>query len=108
MAVRWRLPRVIPIWLVVGGLVLGGWVLANVAVHTYAAYLHEIVMRMPDPDPSDPIVRRWQSDGARNLFAFFFGWTYGPVLWVLWSPVFATVWVVRKIRSRVRAASVAE
>lgn len=100
MFLRWFRPKAMPTWAIIAILMGGGWIIANITVHVHQAYLTRIVMSMPDLDPDDPVARRWAADGARMLFALLFGWLYGPVLWVLWSPLFGIVWLSRRIRAQ--------
>jgi hypothetical protein len=98
MVMRSMSPRLMPLWAMMAATTLGGWFLAVVGVMLYDAYLDLVVGAMSNPDIDDPVVRRWMADGARNVFAVLFGWLYGPVLWLLWSPLLVLVHLVRARR----------
>lgn len=100
MLIRWARPKWMSMWGMLGVLLLGGWLLTNVQLHVRLAYLGQIVQTMPEPDPDDPIVREWMGDGPKVLFALFLGWMVGPVLWLLWSPLFGSVRIGQRLLSR--------
>lgn len=101
MAVRWRWPKLMPFWMMVLAIIFGGWFLANAQVCTRLAYLDDIVQQMGNnADPTDPIVKEWEADGAPMVFAAFFGLLYGPVIAVLWSPLLVLIEVIRRWQLR--------
>lgn len=102
--VRWRWPRRMPLWLIMAIVLVGGWVLVNASIQTYGSYLDVLVRRMPDPDPSDPVVQKFVADGARMLFGLIFGWLYSLIMFALWQPILIPV--VLFVRSRDESRSI--
>ncbi|GEM_PF-5694995 len=101
MAARWRWPKFMTFWMMALAIIFGGWGLANAQVLSRQAYLDDIVQQMGDnADPTNPIVQEWEADGAQMVFAAFFGWLYGPVIAVIWSPVLVLAEVIRRWRAR--------
>ena len=93
-------PRWLPLWVVFTIIILGGWILANLAVHLRLAHLDHLVKAMDEIDENDPIVQAWVADGASMVFALVFGWAYGLVVTVAWLPVIGLGYGVAWWRSR--------
>ena len=94
---RWIKPRLMPPALYWAILIFGGWGLAVAGVAVYNEYLDKAVSAMPTLDADDPLVHSWVADGARNVFAAMFGWAYGPMIWLFWSPA---IYVHQQVRRR--------
>jgi hypothetical protein len=64
-----------------------GWILVNATVHLYGLYLEALVDSYRG-DPPEELLTRFTTDGARNVFALFFGWLYGPIYFLPFALVY--------------------
>ncbi len=70
-------PGLMPWWALFLLLSGGGWLLVNSTVYFNFEYLNDVIDA--HPNPPEELYRRASSDGAKRVFALFFGWLYGPV-----------------------------
>ena len=84
-----------PWWLVFGLLAVVGWLLVNGTVHFYYADFDDLLRPYGDHVPADLLKSRC-ADGAKLVFALFFGWAYGLVYSIPWLLVYGVArWVCR-------------
>jgi hypothetical protein len=103
LAVRYLHPRRLPWWGVALAIAFGGWLFANAGVHFYYEHLGDLLRT----HPSDLELReRWEADGAKRVFALFFGWVYGLVYAAPFLPIFGAAhwWRSRRAVSSEHAA----
>jgi hypothetical protein len=55
-----------------------GWLLTNGYVYFFFNHLGDQISGYHG-DPPEELVERWANDGAKRVFALFFGWAYGLV-----------------------------
>lgn len=85
-------PRQMPWWLTVTLAVAISWALLNLAVYFYQRHLYELLIAAGGPDSApEALIDEWQSDGARNIFTFLFGWLYGLIYFSFWAAVYVLV-----------------
>ena len=96
-------PEKVPWWLVLVVVALGGWLLVNATVYFY--YEHLGVLVHSRENPLQELVDRWATDGAKRVFALFFGWLYGFIYSVPYFLVYTLASFIR--RKRQRATSIA-
>ena len=70
-----------------------GWMLIYFAVERYFASLDEIVRNTPNP--SEELLDRWQNDGAKRVFALYFGWFYAAIYFLGCS---LAIYIVRLLK----------
>ena len=75
--------------------VAAGWLLIYFAVESYFASLDEIVSNTPNP--SEELLNEWENDGAPRVFAFFFGWAYAAIYFLV---CFSVVEVARAVKKK--------
>ncbi len=75
---RWRISTVL---LFIGYLVLG-WILINLAVWWHFEMLSEKLQDLTAP--SEKLMETIQNDGAKRVFALYFGWAYALIYFVFW------------------------
>lgn len=72
-----------------------GWLLVYLAAQSHLADLDELVRNTPDP--SKELLDKWQNDGAKQVFALYFGWAYAAVYFLTCLSI---VYVVRALRKK--------
>jgi hypothetical protein len=103
LSVRFARPKKVPWWLVLLTIPIASWLLVNATVFFY--YEHLDVLIHIQENPPRELVDRWAADGAKRVFALFFGWSYGLVYSAPYFLVYLAAHFVR--RKKQRAASVA-
>ena len=81
LAAREFSKRRVSLWLIVIIYVVVGWGLAILAVEWHFADLDAQVRSSVSPPPE--LLDKWQSDGAAYVFAYYFGWLYSAIYFVL-------------------------
>ncbi len=102
---RWRHPRMMPWWLMLLTLSLVGWLLVNATVHTYYAYLDDVLAQY-GKHPPEYLIKRRTNDGAKLVFALFFGWMYGPFYSVPWLGLYGVTHLALWVNTRGRKRAV--
>lgn len=98
LAVRFSWPKRMPWWLLLCLSALFGWALSNLAVLFYYRHLdHRLVAAGGVNFAPQELVDVWQSDGAKRVFAFFFGWLYGLIYLAPWLAIYAVIASSRKV-----------
>ncbi len=97
--VRFTIGRRFPWWVVLIAIAFGGWLFSNVAVYYYFEAACEDVYGVSDP-PTE-LLERCVNDGAKRVFALFFGWVYGLVYSL---PYFLIFWFATWLRGRPKDA----
>jgi hypothetical protein len=64
-------------WIIFFGYLAVGWLLVYLAVQSYLDNLDEPVRNTPHP--SKELLDEWQDDGAKEVFALYFGWAFATV-----------------------------
>jgi hypothetical protein len=101
LVLRFSWPRRIPWWLLICVAALLGWVFSNLAVVFYYRHLDDQIAAAGGFDFAPPdLIDTWQSDGAKRVFAFFFGWLYGLIYLAPWLVIYAAIALGRKVIAR--------
>ncbi len=77
-------------WLIILAVPLLSWLCINAIVVFYYEYLGELIEL--DPSPSLALVDEWSADGAKRVFALFFGWLPG----IIYAAPYFLIWAVIK------------
>lgn len=101
LAIRYVRPRWMPWFAILIGVGLIGWVLWGLQISARNEYLDRVVRSLANPDPNDPLVDEWQADGARNVFALYFGWAISTIYFLPWLGIYLLA-CFRRIMSEVR------
>jgi len=106
LGVRFARPKRLPWWLLGILAAFLGWVFSNLAVYFYYEHLDDLLTQAGGVNgaPED-LIDKWQSDGAKRVFVFLFGWLYGLVYLVPWLVVYGFFCVVRRSSSPRRGAA---
>ena len=97
LALRFAKPRRMPWWLLVVLAAALGWVLSNLALHFYYEHLDDLIAESGGlGGASKELIDEWQSDGAKRVFAYLFGWAYGLLYLIPWLGVYLLVNVLRR------------
>jgi hypothetical protein len=101
LLVRFLAPRRMP-WLLLVLLVRSfGWVFSNLAVYFYYETLNDQLNAAGGVNGApQELIDRWQSDGAKRVFAYFAGWLYA-LIYLL--PLLAVYWLAVAVRKRLAA-----
>lgn len=67
----------LPLWLIFFIYLGVGWLLVHLSVQSSLANIDGLVRNTPHP--SSELLDEWQSDGARQVFALYFGWAYAAI-----------------------------
>lgn len=86
-----------PWWLLLPLVALVAWLASNAFVHFYYEHLGDELQSYGDNPPSQ-LLERWANDGAKRVFAQFFGWAYGLVYLVPWLAFYGAFQLVRRRR----------
>ncbi len=88
------------LWVVFIVYVPVGWLLVNLSVARHFELLAQAVR--DTANPSQELLDNSQNDGAANVFAYYFGWAYAAIYFVvcLWAFKVVTFFIYRR-----RAAS---
>jgi len=73
--------KFMPWWLAFLAVAALGWLLVNGTVYFSFAHLGGLIHSYGDNPPAD-LVADWADDGAKRVFALFFGWGYALVSFV--------------------------
>jgi hypothetical protein len=82
--------RRVSLWVLVAGYMAVGWGLAALAVEFHFSSLAAQVERYASPPPD--LLNQLQNDGAANVFAYYFGWAYAAIYFLL------SLWVYYVVR----------
>lgn len=95
--IRYRRPnRLSWPWLIAGIAILGwGWWVLHICL--YNEYLDYVVRVLENPDHAAQLAHDWEADGARNVFAAFFGWAISLVCSIPWLGAYGVIALVRKV-----------
>jgi hypothetical protein len=106
VAVRFMKPKRMPWWLLVILAAVLGWLFSNSAVYFYYENLSDRLAAAGGVNgaPQD-LIDRWQSDGAKRVFAYLFGWLYGLVYLVPWLVIYFLGVTARKATAKRSAAA---
>ena len=106
LAVRFLRPRRMPWWLLTFLAGLLAWIFSNLAVYFYYERLDDLLAAAGGVNGApQELIDRWQSDGAKRVFAYMFGWLYGLIYLVPWLAVYALAVTVRRRRQNSAALS---
>ena len=92
-----------PWWAFILMVAILGWGLANAMVYFHYAHLKDIIDGHGD-DPPQRLLDAWSSDGAKRVFALFFGWLYGLVYSVPFVCIYAIIAHSRRMSASLRLA----
>ena len=73
--------RRVSLWLIAIIYLVVGWGVVNLAVRWHFASLEAQVQNSASPSPE--LLDRLQSDGAAYVFAYYFGWLYSAIYFLL-------------------------
>lgn len=99
LAVRFTRPGKMPWWLVLLVIAVGSWLLVNATVFFYYEHLGALIHSQENP-PQE-LIDRWAADGAKRVFALFFGWLYGLLYSVPFLFMYLVAFWIRKKKQRV-------
>ena len=71
----------VSLWIVFVVYVLVGWALVNLAVWSHFAGLEALVRSYASPP--EQLLDELQGDGAKYVFAYYFGWAYAAIYFLL-------------------------
>lgn len=78
-----RLFHHIPWWVVFLSMAVLGWLFVNAGVLFFYDYLGDLLATYGDNPPQD-LLDRWSADGAKFVFALFFGWLFALIYLLPW------------------------
>ena len=87
--------KFMPWWLAFLAVAALGWLLVNGTVHFSFAHLGDLIHSYGDNPPNE-LVERWANDGAKRVFALFFGWVYALVWFVPLLLVYGLIQLFRR------------
>ena len=99
LSARFAKPGKLPWWLVLLIIPIGSWLLANATVYFYYDHLGDLIQSQEYP--SEELVDRWAADGAKRVFALFFGWLYGIIYSVPYFFIYLTAYFIRRKKQSV-------
>jgi hypothetical protein len=74
-----------------------GWGLVNLAVEWRVSSLEALVQSSTSSSPG--LLEKLQNDGATRVFAYYFGWVYAPIYFLLCLWVYYTArYFTRRVR----------
>ncbi|MEI6785900.1 MAG: hypothetical protein WCQ21_33865 [Verrucomicrobiota bacterium] len=88
-------PKVMPWWLAFLAVAALGWLLVNGTVYFSFEHLGDLMHSYGDKPPDD-LVERWANDGAKRVFALFFGWVYALAWFVPPLLIYAVIQLFRR------------
>ena len=95
-----------PWWLVGFLAALLGWICSNLAVFFYYEHLDVLLAKAGGVlGAPQELIDRWQNDGAKRVFAFYYGWLYGLIYLAFWLVAYSLLNVVRKALSNRSSAA---
>jgi hypothetical protein len=103
LSIRFAKPEEVPWWLVLLIIAIGSWLLVNTTVYFY--YEHLGVLIQSQVNPPQELVDRWAADGAKRVFALFFGWLYGFIYSVPYFLVYLMAYFIRRKRQGVTSVA---
>ena len=84
-----------------------GWLWSNLAVFFYYQYLDALLAQAGGIEHApQELIDRWQNDGAKRVFALFFGWLYGLIYLASWLVLYGMLHAARKAISSRRSDAV--
>ena len=86
-----------PWWLLIFLVLIFSWVLINSTVYFYYGYLYDLIESTSDP--SQELLDEFGADGAKLVFALFFGWLYSCVYLLPWLLVYQALKLLRRKQS---------
>ncbi len=99
LGTRFAFPDKFPLWAALIAIPLGSWIFANATVYFYFEYICEPIRYAWNP-PEDELAR-CVNDGAKRVFALYFGWIYGLVYSVPFAVFFfAASWIRNRRRAK--------
>ncbi len=106
LALRFAKPTRMPWWLLVVLTALFCWLFSSLAVYFYYEHLSDLVAAAGGVEgaPKD-LVNRWQSDGAKRVFAYWSGWLYGLIYLLPWLVIYSLATAARNAMARRRSAA---
>jgi hypothetical protein len=105
LLVRFFAPRRMPWWLLVLLVAFFGWVFSNLAVYFHYEMLSDqLVAAGGMNEAPEELIDRWQSDGAKRVFAYFSGWLYALIYLLPWLAAYRLAVAIRKKSVARRAA----
>lgn len=99
LSARFAKPKKLPWWLVLLIIPIGSWLLVNAAVYFYYEHLGDLIQSQVYPP--DELVHRWAADGAKRIFALFFGWMYGIIYSAPYFIIYLTAYLIRRRKQNV-------
>ena len=84
-------------WLLIFLVLIFSWVLINSTVYFYYGYLYDLIESTSAP--SQELLDEFGADGAKFVFALFFGWLYGCVYLLPWLLVYQALKLLRRKQS---------
>ena len=94
LSIRLLYEKIMPWWLLTLLVLILSWVLTNSGVHFYYEYLSDLIESTPDP--SRELMDEFGADGAKLVFALFFGWLYGCVYLLPWLLIYQTLKLLQR------------
>lgn len=90
-----------PWWLLAVAAALFGWVFSNLAVYFHYEHLSDLLAAAGGVNGApQALIDRWQSDGAKRVFAYLFGWLYGLIYLIPWLVIYSIGIAVRRAAER--------
>lgn len=96
--------RHIPWWVVFLSMAVLGWLFVNAGVRFYYDYLGDLVAAYGDKPPLD-LLDRWSADGAKLVFALFFGWLYALIYLLPWLVIYGAAHGIHGLFTKHRLAA---
>lgn len=100
LATRFVKSKIMPWWLVFLVITVGSWLLTNATVFFY--YEHLGALMHSQENPPQELIDRWAADGAKRVFALFFGWLYGLLYSVPFLFIYLAAHFIRKYYIRIK------
>jgi hypothetical protein len=97
LAIRFFRPRLLPWWAMTLLVSFLGWGVINVTVYFHYQHLGDLIRGYGDNAP-DALTDAWAADGAKRVFALYFGWIYGLVYSIPFLVLFGILWTIRRWR----------
>jgi hypothetical protein len=98
----WR--KGMPWWMLLCLSALLGWALSNLAVYFYYRHLDDLLAAAGGGNTApQELMDTWQSDGAKQVFAFLCGWLYGLFYLTPWLAIYCVVVATRNAMAKRRS-----
>ena len=95
--IRYRRPNRLSWPRLIAAIAILGWGRWVLHICLYNEYLDYMVRVLDNPDHSAQLAHDWEVDGARNVFAAFFGWAISLVYSIPWLGVYGVIALVRMV-----------